>query len=360
MPFKIKQILEEKKKRDIFEKLTPWEKSGLFLWPSVAGKELTTAEKELFETIKPSGVVLFKRNLKEFHQSQKLISELKTLCHRVDSILDFPFLVAIDEEGGRVSRLPLPHKPGLAALHFSSTENKNALIQQITNQCHVAQSLGINCFLAPVVDIFSEPENQVIGDRAFGRDAKTVIEYASIAFDVMLDQNIYPCIKHFPGHGATVQDSHKEMATADVKKQVLYDRELQPFQYFIQRNTPFLMTAHVQVPCIDPSNPATLSKNFLQSILRQRMGYQGYVLSDDLRMNAIAHHYGVGKKQDADVEELQQQTADSASQQYLKQAAQDALKAGCDIILSCQSIVEEAPIYEFLAEQIDAIIEAFG
>ena len=305
--------------------------------------------------VKPCGVVLFKRNFENEKDTTKLIRQLKNFCERENPILDIPFIVAIDEEGGRVSRLPPPFERGKPALFFSENKDKIGLKNQVTKQCEFAKKMGVNCFLAPVVDIFSEFKNEVIGDRSFGHDASTVIEYASLVVETLNQQNIYSCIKHFPGHGNTVSDTHKDTAVTLVDRENFYQRELKPFEYFVHQKIPMIMTSHVLVPCVDPNYPATLSHILLMDILRKQMNYEGYILSDDLRMNAIALHYKIQKQVESSITE---DHAISGFQnfEYLKQASQDALKAGCDILLSCQSIELEISLFESIAEFISKSI----
>lgn len=347
--------------KSYFYNLPNTEKAGFFLWPSLYGDELTEEEIELLKRIKPSGVIFFKRNLKTVEQSQKLVFKIKNLIEHKDSQYFKTAIFSIDEEGGRVSRLPVEGIRGRAPLQYVESGDKNALEKQIEQQCLVSKEIGINCLLAPVADILTESHNPVMGDRCYGKDEKTVSEYSCFVNQIILSHKLLSCAKHFPGHGNTLTDSHKTFAKSDVSLNQLKSREWIPFQKLIEANVPLIMAAHVLLPQVDPKFPATLSSKILTEQLKMELGFQGLILSDDLRMNAIALHYQVDKKQDSFIEEsdVQQKKfkpemyVDSEDDFYLRQASLDALTAGCDILLSCQSIVRENIIVETLAQEME-------
>ncbi|MES2613913.1 MAG: glycoside hydrolase family 3 N-terminal domain-containing protein, partial [Bdellovibrionota bacterium] len=320
------------------------------LWPSLASDTLSAKEIHLLEQIKPSGLIFFKRNFSSLEQAKNLVSQIRTLFK--------PLVLSIDEEGGRVSRLPVNNIRGKSALEFAQTQDKDGLKKQIQTQCHYAKQIGLNCLLAPVADILTEPKNTVMGDRCFGTDAQTVSEFASLVHHTLAQEKMLSCAKHFPGHGNTLTDSHKEFSVSDVSLNQLKNREWLPFQRLIDEKIPFIMAAHVLVPQVDAQNPATLSYEILTTQLRHQLGFTGLILSDDLRMNAIALHYNVNKKQEVSITEDINTTGspqNGTTEQddfYLKQASIDALNAGCDILLSCQSIEKEVIIAQAIADKI--------
>jgi beta-N-acetylhexosaminidase len=339
-----------KKFEKFFYSLPILEQAGFFLWPSLSSNEMDPEEINLFKQIKPSGCILFKRNLQTFSQSRSLITSIKKNCARKNSPFRMPFIVSIDEEGGRVSRLPLPFPRGKPALEFSEQNDVTGLESQILHQIFTAKGLGINCLLSPVADILSEPTNPVMGDRCYGRDATTVTRFAGFVNKILLNEKMYSCAKHFPGHGNTKTDSHKELSISAVSLSQLKSREWLPFQKLISDGVPFVISAHVIVPSLDKENPATLSKGTLTKYLRGELGFKGLVLSDDLRMNAIAEHYKSKRKIESSITE-DNIVSTSEDDSYLKIASIDALKAGCDILLSCQSITREAKIAHAIAEK---------
>lgn len=324
--------------KQYFSNLNPLQQAGFFLWPSVKTDILTSQEKELFSQIKPSGVVLFKRNFSDKDASKQLISEICVRSIKTDPNFNHPFMVAVDEEGGRVSRFPFGFKTK-PVLEFVREQDKRGLKEQVLLQTQMAHELGVNCILAPVLDILTEPQNTVIGDRSFGRTPEQVCEYADIVFDVLEEQKIFSCGKHFPGHGNTTQDSHIDCAVSDMSKESMQTREWVPFEHFIHKHIPFIMAAHVVTSQLNENVqniPATLNFNVLTNILRNELGFQGLILSDDLRMGAIQKYYA-----SKDIQE-----------NYLAYACIDALYAGCDILLSCHSIVEENVIIDSIANNL--------
>ncbi len=334
-----------------FNSLPFLEQAGFFLWPSIGKSELNKNEIKLFKKIKPSGCILFKRNFTDFAQGKILIANVKKNCERANQKYKMPFIVSIDEEGGRVSRLPLPFLRGKPALEFSDNNDELGLVNQVLHQTFVAKGLGINCILSPVADILTEPTNPVMGDRCFGRDALTVLKYSSLVNKTLLSEQIFSCAKHFPGHGNTKTDSHKEFSTSDVSLTTLKTREWIPFKNLIAEKIPFIMAAHVIVPELDPKFPATLSYEILTKQLKKNLKFKGLVLSDDLRMNAIANFYQQSRAIESSITETNPVSL-SEEDSFLEQAAIDALLAGCDILLSCQSIEREARIAYSIAKKL--------
>lgn len=327
----------------LVQKMTPSERAGLFVWPSLAGPEINTEEKNLLQQYKPSGVVLFRRSLRTLAQSREL-------CERIREFTRAPHqpqgaVIAIDEEGGRVYRMPSPFPRLPAAATFASPAQEEDLRSQVILQTSVARSIGIDCLFAPVADVLTHAENPAIGDRAFSSDAQRVARCARIVAQEIHRAGMLSCAKHFPGHGHTATDSHKGFATTDVDLALMQSREWLPFQELITKeNIPLIMTAHVLCLQIDSEKPATLSSKILQNHLRKTLGFKGLIVSDDLRMNAISDCYGVAKKVTAAAVDVGQNPDDVSDDSYLRNAACDALVAGCDILLSCQSIVREQTV----------------
>lgn len=332
------------------------QRAGLFVWPSLAGTEINAEEKSLLLKYKPSGVVLFRRSLKSLSQGRELcaqIHELTQAPHQPNGAV-----IAIDEEGGRVYRMPAPFPRLEPAAAFASPERETDLRSQVLLQTACARAMGIDCLLAPVADILTRADNPAIGDRSFSSEPETVSRCAQIVTSEIHRAGLLSCAKHFPGHGHTASDSHKGFATTDVNLDVLRKREWLPFRELIQRsNIPMIMTAHVVCEALDAGKPATLSADILQGYLRGELGFKGLILSDDLRMNAISDYYGVAKQVTAAIVDEGQNPADVSDDSFLRMASCDALEAGCDILLSCQSIVREKTILEaiekYLAEKSD-------
>jgi Glycosyl hydrolase family 3 N terminal domain len=203
-------------------------------------------------------------------------------------------IVSIDEEGGDVTRLAhetgSPY-PGNAALGY---------VDDVDLTCRVHRSLGaelravgITVDLAPSVDVNTADDNPIIGTRAFGSDPELVARHAAAAVQGLQDAGVAACAKHFPGHGATSQDSHLEIPTVDADLDVLDRRELVPFRAAIAAGAQSIMTGHLRIPALTGELPATLSHAAITGLLRDRLGYQGAVISDALDMHAASGTLGI-------------------------------------------------------------------
>ncbi len=259
-----------------------------------------------------AGFILFKRNVVDAAQTHALLRELAEL-------FETPPVLAVDQEGGRVARLgtpvlPLPPMRQLGGLDDPALTRRAGMI--LGRQLH---ALGFTCNFAPVLDIDTNPENPVIGDRSFGRSPAVVARHG-IAFGAGLQSaGVLACGKHFPGHGDTTVDSHLALPRVRHPRSRLDEIELAPFR----AAAPYLdslMTAHVVFDELDPGVPATLSRAIIHDLLRHEMGYRGLVFSDDLEMKAVKDTVGVGA------------------------AAVRAIEAGCDALLICsrREDIEEA------------------
>lgn len=340
-----------------WQNLTPEMKAGLFLWPSLAGLEVNELEADLLARYNPSGIILFRRNFTHLAQARDLGLRLRSIAAKKPRLA--PLRISIDEEGGRVSRLPEPFPRGKPAMELVDAANPTAIRSQVILQAATSLGVGIDTILAPVADVLTEPSNPVMGDRCWGRTAELATANALTVYRSLREMGIISCAKHFPGHGNTTTDSHKGFARSDVSLSELRTREWVPFQALIREGIPCVMTAHVLVPALDPDRPATLSKTILETHLRRELGFQGIIMSDDLRMNAIAEHYKVKRGQDSAIAEdikpaVSQGPHDDA---HLITASQDALTAGCDVLLSCQSVVKEELILNALARRIESDAE---
>lgn len=291
------------------------------------------------------GVILFKRNIESKDQLAQLIAELKALSGEI------PLFISVDHEGGRVFRLPPPFTQippareigrrcvgaGLASAHSEGQPQGLPLQKNDTDIAFQTGQLmgrelrevGFNLNYAPVLDVDTNPNNPIIGDRAYGSTPELVIKTALGVIRGLRSQGIIPCGKHFPGHGDTSRDSHLELPIVDHPISRLETLELVPFQAAIDDKIEMLMTAHVLYPQVDPDFPATLSGKILTGILRKKMAYEGVVISDDLLMKAISDRYGVGE------------------------AARLFLLAGGDIPLICKEEAVQKEALEYLVKSVE-------
>jgi beta-N-acetylhexosaminidase len=258
-----------------------------------AGFEGGAALRELCDRISEGrigGVVLFARNVESPEQLRALVAELHAAAP-----LDAPLLVAVDQEGGRVQRLRAPWTlwPPLRAVgdHDEPAATRGfaaALARELSD-------IGIGLDFAPVVDVATEPSNPVIGDRSFGTTPERVARHAEAFVSGMQSGGVAACAKHFPGHGDTTCDSHYELPRIAHDLGRLRRVELPPFRAAIAAGVASVMTAHILLPELDPDRPATLSPSVIR-ILREELGFDGVVFSDDLEMKAVADRHPIQER----------------------------------------------------------------
>ncbi|MBI3795467.1 MAG: beta-N-acetylhexosaminidase [Deltaproteobacteria bacterium] len=264
--------------------------------------------RRLLQELQPTGVILFRRNYRD-------PETLAALCTEVHSLFsDYSLLIALDHEGGRVHRLqpPFTHFPPAATLGRIGSPDLARRVGFAMGQ--ELSSIGIDIDFAPVFDVLTNPRNTVIGDRAFAADPQVVGLLGCAVMRGLREGGVIPCGKHFPGHGATLIDSHDDLPRDERGEADFMQTDLVPFRRAIAEGAEMLMTAHVQYPALDASLPATLSPVIIGELLRRKLGFQGVVVTDDLDMGAIIRHFTI------------------------EQAAVDALRAGADLLLVCHKL----------------------
>jgi len=279
-----------------------------------AGTTLTAEEVAFFRDVKPWGFILFKRNIADPEQVRALTAALRNTVGRDDA----PIL--IDQEGGRVARLQPPYwrayPPGRA--YGELVANDPLTAREITRLgsrliAHDLRSIGINVDCVPVLDVPDPKGHEIIGDRAYGDTPEQVATLGRAAAEGLLAGGVLPIIKHIPGHGRALSDSHLELPVVKAKLLELEIRDFAPFR--VLSDMPMAMTAHVVYTAIDRSRPATTSKKVIRKIIRDSIGFDGLLMSDDLSMKALSGDF--------------------------KQRAKDSLSAGCDVVLHCNGDMAE-------------------
>lgn len=296
------------------------------LWVGFEGKALPPLLSRWLAGGQVGGVVLFYRNIEGPAQVRSLCREIRSAAGRGHPLP----LIAVDQEGGRVARFKDPpftwFPPARACSLFCC---RNEAVAEAFGAATAAElrAVGIDVNFAPVLDVVSNPANPVIGDRAFSEDP-AVAAALGIAFARgSLSRGILPVGKHFPGHGDTSTDSHKELPIARAERKTLFRRELLPFRRAARAGIPALMTAHVMYPALDRAVPATLSRKILHDLLRKRLHFRGAVVSDALEMKAVADRYAIGE------------------------AAVLSVAAGCDVVLVCRGEREQGEAIDRLARE---------
>jgi beta-N-acetylhexosaminidase len=302
--------------------MTSREKIGQLFMVGFLGTSVTPDLASFIKKYKPGGVILFSRNLESVEQMVDLTNGLQACSPHS------PLLISIDQEGGRVSRLPKGFTifPPCDLLgRCNSSELAYAAAATIAKEL---RAVGVNMNMAPVLDVNSNPANPVIGDRAFGTTPDVVCELGLATAAGLQDNKVVACGKHFPGHGDTSVDSHKELPVVEASRERLEAVEFPPFRRAVAQNVASMMTAHVLYRALDPELPATLSPAIITKFLRQELQYDGVVLTDDLEMHAIIDHYGV------------------------EDAAVRAVLAGCDVLLICKDRDREVAAFEAVEQAV--------
>ena len=255
------------------------------LQPGFAG---TTAPDWLLRRLGEglASVALFGRNVTSPEQVAALTAQLR--AERED------VLVAIDEEGGDVTRLEVRTGSSFPGNHALGAVDDVGLTRAVAAELgRRLAAAGVDFNWAPSADVNSNPDNPVIGVRAFGADTDLVARHTAAYVTGMQSAGVATCTKHFPGHGDTGIDSHHAMPRIDVDADVLAGRDLVPFRAAVAAGTRAVMSAHILVPALDPDRPATLSRRILTDLLRGEMGYDGLIVTDGIEMKAIAGTYGI-------------------------------------------------------------------
>jgi len=234
------------------------------------------------------GVMLFRPNIESPAQVAALVQALRRA-----SPANAPLMVSVDQEGGRVQRLrsPLTVWPDMARVAAAGDVQRTRAVGRALGAELAA--LGISWNFAPVLDVHTNPQNPVIGNRSFGTRADVATDHALAFWRGLHDAGVLACGKHFPGHGDTQADSHLELPTVAQDEDRLRAVELAPFAAAARAGIEAMMTAHVVYPAWDPTLPATLSRRIAHGILRDELGFAGMLVSDDLGMRAVADRFPV-------------------------------------------------------------------
>ncbi len=265
--------------------LTDEKLAGQRLMAGFDGTGLNRDLKWLIGTLKVGGIILFSRNI----ESPK---QLSGLCRSVQAYAAScgqpPLLIAIDQEGGAVARLKWPFTEFPARPPVTNTKEADHLA---TVMAWELAAMGINMNMAPVMDVAPKDMKSIMAGRAFSHDPHTVSELGCRVIEIFQQHRILSVAKHFPGIGRTVTDSHEDLPFMDGDMDELDSFELVPFQAAVRQNAGGMMLSHILYRQIDPQWPASLSVRIAKELLRERMGYRGLIMTDDLDMGAIGKHY---------------------------------------------------------------------
>ncbi len=281
---------------------------------SILGKFLSKREKKLIKSEKPWGLILFKRNISTLDQTKKLIKSIRGITK------DKKFPILIDEEGGKVCRLSNFFDNSVYSQKFFGdlyTKKKffasSIYKKYIFSVCSIFKYLGININTVPVLDIFKKNTHKIIGDRSYSNRLNIVKELGSLCVRSYKENGIATVIKHIPGHGSSLSDSHLVLP---IVKNSHKNLKRLDFNCFKGIKSHFAMTAHILYKDIDSKNVATHSKNIIKKIVRKEIGFKGIIISDDISMGALKHDIVTNAKK--------------------------SLEAGCNLVLYCSGNYKES------------------
>jgi beta-N-acetylhexosaminidase len=291
--------------------LSPATRPPLAVLFGCAGLELGAEERAFFAAAAPLGFILFRRNCADPGQVTRLVRSLREIVGRADAP------VLIDQEGGRVARLGPPHWPAypaparIAARGGAAAEEAARLGARLIADDLARLGVSVDCH--PLLDLGLAGADPVIGDRAWSDDPAEVARLGRAAAEGLLQGGVLPVVKHIPGHGRALVDSHRDLPRVTLSRAALEATDFAPFRALA--DMPWAMTAHIVYEAIDPDRPATLSPRVIGDIIRGSIGFDGMLISDDLSMGAL--------------------TGDIAAR------AAATLAAGCDLILHCNAHIRE-------------------
>jgi beta-N-acetylhexosaminidase len=278
------------------------------------GLRLSPSEKAFFRDLMPWGFILFARNIESKKQIRALVNDFK------DALGCDDITVLIDQEGGRVSRLTEPtwrHPPAPTIFPALYTSNPEAALEAAYLNyrliAHDLKDVGVNVDCAPMLDVPVAGAHDIVVERALGTDVQTVCKVGRAVIDGLIDGGVAPVIKHGPGHGRAVVDSHLSLPRASASHAELSATDFAPFKTF--NKEAMLMTAHVIYEDLDAEAPATVSPAIIEGVLRKECGFDGLIMTDDLNMNALSGS--------------------------LEERCHASLAAGCDMLLQCNGVMDD-------------------
>jgi len=257
---------------------------GQLIISGIKGTTLSSEEKKFISSEKLGGIILFSHNFEDPAQLAELINAIQKERD------EYPLFISTDQEGGRVMRFKKQFTHFPAMLDLARMDSPKLVFEAHQVMARELAACGVNLSYSPVCDILTNPENKVIGDRAYGRDAETVEKYISAAIRGLQTNGLIACAKHFPGHGDTSQDSHFELPLVKTSLEQLKEREMIPFVKASKSRAQMMMMGHLLVDAIDDKNPTSLSAK-AYDFLRSETKFSKVVVTDDLDMKAISDKF---------------------------------------------------------------------
>lgn len=275
------------------------------------GTSLTPDERSFFRDARPWGFILFKRNTQSPEQVAALTAQMRETVGWHAPIL-------IDQEGGRVQRMGPPlwpaYPPARAFLAINDPVQRREIVRLSARlMAHDLKSVGIDVDCLPVLDVPVAGSHDVIGNRAYAHDPDMVAKLGRAAAEGLIAGGVLPVVKHMPGHGRAKADSHHDLPVVEASLEELRASDFRPFRHLA--DMPMAMTAHVVFTALDAKHPATVSRTIVGDIMREELGYDGLIMTDDISMKALSGGFA--------------------------QKARAAIRAGVDVVLHCHGIMDE-------------------
>lgn len=306
----------------IVESMSQTEKLGQMVMIGIQGTKVDDDSLYMLNQYHMGGVILFDRNMESPEQVKQLTSDLQAQSNE-----KVPLFIGIDEEGGDVVRMAEKLTPPPSQKEIGATGDIEQAKTWAIKTAKSLKEMGINVNFAPVADVGSNDK------RSYSTDTNTVIDFVRAATKGYQQENIIYSLKHFPGIGKGKVDSHIDSSSIDVVKEVLMTEDILPFKTIIDENEPndyFILVSHLKYPALDEEYPASLSSKIMTDLLRNKLGYKGIIITDDMEMGAVANHNdfrSIGVK---------------------------AIKAGADIVLVCHEYQHQQEVYLGLLDAVNS------
>jgi len=270
--------------------LTLEQKIGQRFIAHIEGREFSEKTARLIHEDYVAGIILYPWNADFPDQVKKLTFSIQDSAR--GNAPPLPLFICADQEGGRVNAFNFDEMTRFPSPYYWAQYGDPDFVESAAYViCREISGLGCNMNLAPVLDVYGEPDRTIIGDRSMGADPSMVGAFGLSYLKGAERVGIISVVKHFPGHGSTTTDSHRDLPVVEMSKEDLFENDFKPFRIVIENGADALMTSHVLYSDIDPDYPATLSTRILREILREQLGFQGVIISDGISMGALSKHF---------------------------------------------------------------------
>lgn len=322
IPIAQQNLTIDEKVDQIVASMSQTEKLGQMVMIGIQGTKVDDDSLYMLNQYHMGGVILFDRNMESLEQVKQLTSYLQAQSNE-----KVPLFIGIDEEGGDVVRMAEKLTPAPSQKEIGATGDIEQAKTWAIKTAKSLKDMGINVNFAPVADVGSNDK------RSYSTDANTVIDFVKAATKGYQQENIIYSLKHFPGIGKGKVDSHIDSSSIDVAKEVLMTEDILPFKTIIDESDPndyFILVSHLKYLALDEEYPASLSSKIMTDLLRNKLGYKGIIITDDMEMGAVANHND------------------------FRSIGVNAVKAGADIVLVCHEYKHQQEVYLGLLDAVNS------